>query len=531
VARQRSRDPAPAADASLYRRLIDLAPDAMVGVDPDGVIVLVNTQAETLFGYGRDELLGRRVEVLVPEAARAVHPQHRSGYLRHPTPRPMGLGLALAARRRDGSEFPAEISLAALDTDTGVLVCASIRDMTERLAAERERERLALEAELERTERQVLQSQRLESLGQLAGGVAHDFNNLLAVISNYAAFVREEVEAELVTTGHQRWRQARRDIGNIEQAAEAAASLTRQLLTFARRDVVNARPVDLNGLVGETVELLERTLGEDVALDVRLAPGTPTVLADPGQLQQVVVNVAINARQAMPGGGTIRIETAHVTSSEGGDEVHLVVADTGTGMAPDVLARAFDPFFTTRGSSEGTGLGLATVYGIVTQAGGRASLRSEAGAGTEFTAAFPAASAAPLAPPPAVPPPAAGPGTVLVVDDEAGIRDVAERILVRHGYDVLVASNADEACDLARRHPGHLDLVVSDVIMPGCNGPELVDRLHEIRPGLPVVFMSGYPGTELQARSSVGTDYELVEKPFNERSLLDAVAGVIARSA
>jgi PAS domain S-box-containing protein len=527
---QRTRDPAPTADPSLYRTLIDLAPDAMVGVDERGVIVLVNAQAETLFGYSRDELLGQPVEILVPDAARAAHPRHRAAYASDPRPRPMGLGLALGARRSDGSEFPAEISLAAVATDAGRLVSASIRDMTERLAAEREREQLALEAELERTERQVLQSQRLESLGQLAGGVAHDFNSLLAVIGNYAAFVREEIEAEIERTGDDRWEVVRRDVHHIEQAADNAAGLTRQLLTFARREVVHPRPLDLNDVVEETVGLLQRTLGEDVQLVVDLASDLARVVGDRGQLQQVLVNVAINARHAMPGGGTLHISTSNEGDGDHAPTVRLTVADTGCGMPPEVAARAFEPFFTTRTTEHGTGLGLATVYGIVTQAGGMAGVRSEVGVGTVFTADFPATDAAVAAPEPPRSPSATGPGTILVVDDEAGIREVAERILIRRGYDVIVASGVDEALDLARRHPGRIDLLVSDVIMPGCNGPELVTRLRAIQPDLPVVFMSGYTGTELAERSSIGERYELVEKPFSERGLVEVVASVLARS-
>lgn len=525
---QRTRDPAPAADASLYRTLIDLAPDAMVGVDERGVIVLVNAQAELLFGYSRDDLLGKPVEVLVPEAARGAHPGHREAYADDPRPRPMGLGLALGARRSDGSEFPAEISLAAVETPSGRLVSASIRDMTERLAAERERERLVLEAELERTERQVLQSQRLESLGQLAGGVAHDFNNQLAVIRNYAAFVREEIEVELQRGTAERWVTARRDIGHIEQAAEHATHLTRQLLTFARREVVHALALDLNEVVRETVGLLERTLGEDVEVDVDLADDLRPVVADRGQLQQVLVNVAINARHAMPGGGTLRIVTSNETGVGAIPIVRLTVADTGCGMPPEVLARAFEPFFTTRTSDQGTGLGLATVYGIVAQTGGLASLRSEVGVGTVFTADLIAADGDAATP---VATPAREiqvlPRTILVVDDEAGIRDVAERILVRHGYEVIVAADASEAVDLATRHPGVIDAVVSDVIMPGCNGPELVDRLRAIRPHIAVVFMSGYTGTELAERASVGESYDLLEKPFTERGLIEVIATIL----
>src|SRR5579863_10291053 len=265
-----------------FSGLLEAAPDAMVCVDADGRIALVNAQTERLFGYGRDELVGQPVEMLVPDAVRDAHPGHRAGYVADPAPRPMGAEMELAGRRRDGSTFPAEISLSAIDTEQGILVSAAVRDVTDRLEIAAERERLRSQAERDKLERQLHQSQRLESLGQLAGGVAHDFNNLLGVISNYATFVGEEVAKELPD---RRWQAVRDDIGEVKQAAERAAGLTHQLLAFARQEVIQPRVLNLNDVVGSVEQLLIRTLGEHIELIADLADDLPPVLADPGQIE------------------------------------------------------------------------------------------------------------------------------------------------------------------------------------------------------------------------------------------------------
>jgi len=516
-------------DESLYRRLIDLAPDAMIGVDEAGTIVLVNSQAETLFGYARDWLIGQSIELLVPGHARRLHPNHRRSYLEDPKPRPMGRGLQLSARRKDGSEFPAEISLGAIATDRGRMVSAAIRDVTDRLAAEHEREQLVLQAERDRSERQLLQSQRLESLGQLAGGVAHDFNNLLAVITNYAAFAYEAVELSLTEHGDGNLRTPLRDLSQIERAAAAAAQLTRQLLTFARRDMVRPQLLDLAAVVGETADLLQRSLGEDVHLLVQSEPGLLPVLADPGQLQQVLVNLALNARQAMPHGGTLMIGTRNERDALG-SWVVLTVSDTGVGMDDATLERAFEPFFTTRSTDQGTGLGLSTVYGIVSQAGGTAAFTSEVAVGTTFTARFPAGHGWPDTSHGGQPrPPAHTGATVLVVDDERGVRDVVERILLRRGHMVLVAGGGDEALRIAQQHPGEIDVLLTDVIMPGLTGPDLALALRDLRPAMRVVYMSGYAGTDLAERITMDRDVELVSKPFTEAQLVTVVDDALHR--
>ena len=379
-----------------FQRLLEAAPDAILCVAGDGQIVLVNAQAERLFGYPRQELLGQPLELLVPDEARIRPAQHRPGYAARPHTRPMGVGLELAGRRRDGSVFPAEVSLAAIDTDSGLLITAAVRDVTERLAAQSERERLKTQAERDRLERQLQQSQRLNSLGELAGGVAHDFNNLLGVISSYAAFAAEDVPEQAPP---ECWQALRADLEQVERAAGRAAELTHQLLSFARREVAQRQVLNLHEVVAGVEQLLQRTLGEHV--DLATVPGRDLspVLADPGQIEQVLVNLAINARDAMPAGGRLTIETGNVDVDEvyaasraelaAGRYVSLRVSDTGTGMTAQVVDRAFEPFYTTKPKGEGTGLGLASVYGIITQAGGNVRIYSEPGLGTTVVVLLP----------------------------------------------------------------------------------------------------------------------------------------------
>ena len=514
--------------------LLEAAPDAIVAVDAAGRIALVNAQAERLFGYSRQELVGEAVELLVPEAARDVHPARRSSYFARPTHRPMGAGMQLVGRRKDGSEFPAEISLSALETEEGLLVSAAVRDVSERIEAQSERERLEARAERERLESQLHQSQRLESLGQLAGGVAHDFNNVLGAIMNYASFVGEEIAAAAATGLTRDWATVERDVLQIQRAAERGAQLTHQLLAFARREVVRPQVLVLNDVVGDVEQLLRRSIGEHVELVTSLAPDLSPVLADRGQMEQVLVNLAVNARDAMPSGGTLTIETENVLLDEGsaakvpgsraGGHVRLQMSDTGVGMDAGVLSRAFEPFFTTKPKGQGSGLGLATVYGIITQAGGVADIRSEPGRGMTFTALLPATEEPGRVPEQAGQKRETGGGeTVLVVEDEEGVRDVTERILSHNGYAVLTAPNGPAAIDLVRDHYGWIDLLLTDVVMPQMLGKELAERVRELRPGIRVVFMSGYAEPVLGSQRTLEEGLTLVEKPFSAATLLAQV--------
>jgi len=532
------RSPQPSADIAL----LELVPDAIVGVGSDGAIAFVNAQAEALFGFAREELLGRPVEVLLPDRFQEAHRSHREDYFDDLHTRPMGTGLELRGRRRDGREFPTEISLASIATEDGPLVIAAIRDLSERLEMASEKERLLAEAERERLKNQLHHARRLESLGELAGGIAHDFNNLLAVIINYAAFVAEDLDGASAEADGERWRSAREDVEQVRLAAERAAHLTHQLLAFARREVVQPEVVDVNEVVGDIEQLLLRTLGEHIELRSSLAEHLGAILIDPGQLEQILVNLAVNARDAMPDGGVLTIDTANVeidapyASSRPelspGPYVRLRVSDTGTGMPREVAERAFDPFYTTKPAGQGTGLGLATVYGIVEQAGGRAQIYSEAGIGTTFSALLPATERTDT--PETRQPDAARPrgeATILLVEDEQALREVTVRILSGGGYRVIAAADGREALALAEAHAGEIDLLLSDVVMPYLHGPQLAERIQRARPSIRVLFMSGFAQPILDSGGHMEDGSTLIEKPFSGPALLVKVAQVLERKA
>jgi PAS domain S-box-containing protein len=521
----------------VFHALLDAAPDAIIAVDRGGRIVLVNAQAEVLFGYDRSDLVGEMLEMLVPDSVRDLHPQRRKSYFDGPVPRPMGAGIELAARRRDGTEFPAEISLSSIETDDGLLVSAAIRDVSERKRAEAqfqmERERLTAQAERERLEARMHQSHRLESLGQLAGGVAHDFNNLLAVILNYTTFIGEELDIAAAESGGNRWDAVRQDVEQVQLAAGRATQLTRQLLAFGRREVVRPQALRLGDVIRGMEQLLRRTIGENVDLVIDAASELPIVMADRGQLEQVLVNLAINARDAMPGQGTLTIDTCgvqvddndaiHLGVSSGG-YVRLRVSDTGAGMGPEVAKRVFEPFFTTKPRGEGSGLGLATVYGIIAQAGGSAQIDSEPGLGTTFTALFPASEAEPAVAEQASVKAGTGRGEmILVVEDEDALREVTRRILIRNGHSVLTAADGIEAIEVAKGYEGEIHLLLTDVVMPQMLGKEVADRIQSIRPGIPVLFMSGYAQPVLASHGTMEDGVTLLEKPFTEAGLLAKV--------
>ena len=485
--------------------LLLAAPDAILVLD-EGVIMLVNDRAEELFGYPRAELLGRHVRMLLTDVSRATYDQ-RARLIGEVRPGPIG-AITTTVRRRDGTEVPVESSSSVVDTPQGRLAIAVVRDVTERARAEQEKARL-------RAETQVHRSQRLESLGQLAGGIAHDFNNMLGVIVNYANFVIEEAESDAPDV-----KMIVADARQVVRAGERGTDLTHQLLAFARREVVRPQVLDLNDVIGEVEEMLRRSIGEHITLIVRPGAHLPPVTCDPGQIEQLLVNLALNARDAMPAGGNLVIDTeAH------DDQVRMRISDSGRGMAADVVEHAFEPFFTTKANGEGTGLGLATVYGIVSQAGGEVSIASEPGLGTTVTVLLPAASAADS--PAAVdagPAPTNGHGeTLLVVEDEAALRDVAGRILSGAGYRVLSAECGPEALELAARHEGAIDLLVSDVVMPGMLGKDLAERLVDSRPETRVLYMSGYAQPVLHTHGTLDPGVALLEKPFTANDLLTAV--------
>jgi PAS domain S-box-containing protein len=498
----------------LYRALVDAAPDAIVLVDADGIIRLVNRQAERLFDYDRRELIGSRLERLIPERARVNHRDRHSAYVSHPRTRPMGSGLDLTAVRRGGEEFPVDIALSSILTPDGLLVAAAVRDMTERVRGERER--LRLQQEL--SDARLRQAERLETVGQLAGGIAHDFNNLLAVILNYTEFLKERAaDTEM-----------EEDLDAIERAASRAAELTRQLLIFARRDVPRPVLLDVNAVIGGIEKILRHAIGEHIELHVTLGDRVPPVRIDPGQLEQVLLNVAVNARDAMPNGGTLTIATKRE-----GDEVDIALQDTGIGMPPEVKARAFEPFFTTKPVGVGTGLGLATVHGIVTTAAGSVRLSSEPGRGTMVTIRLPAAEDAPQqhATTSGVTGAPRGDGeSILLVEDEPDVLQTAKRVLEGHGYRVVARSKTSDAIEYLSSAAERVDLLVTDVVMPGPSGVQLARQARALRPGLPILFMSGY-APEIVAAQGVDEGGSLISKPFTRDELLAAVRRALRHGA
>jgi signal transduction histidine kinase len=396
----------------------------------------------------------------------------------------------------------------------------------------------ALPQQRDKSQEQLMQSQRLESLGQLAGGVAHDFNNLLGVILNYASFASEELGEAGESDWAARGESARADLGQITRAGERAAGLTRQLLAFARREVIRPQVLDLDTAITAVEEMLRRTLGEQVELVISLAGDLQPVLADPGQLEQVLVNLAVNARDAMPGGGTLTIDTGNIivddetiaggSKSRQGQNVRLRVSDSGTGMPPDVIEHVFDPFFTTKEEGAGTGLGLATVYGIITQADGHIRIYSEPGMGTTITITLPvtAEAAIPIVEP--VPYRRTPKGeTVLVVEDEAELREVTRRIFTRNGYQVITAASGPEALATAAGHPGEIHLLVTDVVMPRMLGREVAEKMRVVKPGIEVLYMSGYARPVLASYGRLDPNVALVEKPFSEADLLARAGQVL----
>jgi len=442
--------------------------------------------------------------------------------------------------KAEGEKTVAEVERVKAEGEKTVAEGVRVKAEGEKTVAEEVR--LEVAADRERLEAQLHQSQRMESLGQLAGGVAHDFNNLLAVILNYASFVAEELSSAVASSSGMKWEGPLKDVEQIQLAAERASVLTHQLLSFARREVVQARPLSLNGAITRMSQILRRTIGEQIQLVINLADDLPMVMADPGQIEQIVLNLAINARDAMPMGGTLSIET---TLREVGEDDDLStqlpsgffvccrVSDNGTGMSTEVRDRAFEPFFTTKPRGEGSGLGLATVYGIISQSGGHTRIYSEEGVGTSITILLPVAARADTGIEPARDhrgnEQLVGAETILVVDDEDALREVTRRILTRNGYTVLTAANGIEARQLAESFADQIHLVLTDVIMPGMQGPTVASEVKKYRPDVRVLFMSGHAQPVLEAEAMLGTDFVLVEKPFDQVMLLESVRKVLDR--
>jgi PAS domain S-box-containing protein len=381
-------------------------------------------------------------------------------------------------------------------------------------------------------EEQFRQAQKLDAVGGLAAGIAHDFNNLMTIVSGYC-----EVLAPRLANDPE----ALEDLNEIRHAGASATALTRQLLTFSRRQVVQPRLIDLNEVLTDSSNMLRRAVEKHIQIDLKLTSGLPSIRVDPGQLEQVMLNLVINARDAMPRGGVIAIETGPARLDQAyaglhldlkpGDYVLMSISDTGTGMSPEVRARLFEPFFTTKERGRGTGLGLATVYGIVKQSDGHISVYSEVGIGTTFKIYWPIGApggAAEAAPSTAIPMELYGTETVLVVEDEPPLSALAQRVLEMHGYLVLLAANGDEAEQVCRTHTGPVHVVLMDVIMPGRSGPEVAEWMAEHRPEAKVIYLSGYTGNAIDRHGVLPAGAVLLQKPYPVDVLLSTLREALA---
>ena len=528
------RPEAPQSAGSDGEDLLNLLADPVVGLDGERRISYWNRAAERTYGFSAAEALG------------ADHVE----LLRTRFPLPLGELLEtladtgcwqgnLVLRTKSETELTVESRWAADYDELGNLSgsIAVDRDITIRREEQAEDEFRVASSERERLQGRMRRTERLESVGQLAGGVAHDFNNLLAIIINYGALVSAELEDDSRARGDERWKLLLEDLGEIDLAATRAARLTHHLLSFSRQDIHAPAPMDVNDAISGIQEMLRRTLGEHVQLDSTLGEGLHMIRADSSQLGHALVNLAVNARDAMPRGGKLTIDTADVEVDgdyaasrpdlEPGHYVRVRVSDTGRGMAPEVVQHAFDPFFTTKPLGKGTGLGLATVYGIITRSGGHAHFYSEPGVGTTFVALFPALDVLPAGEREEPAPIVCGGATILLVEDEQALRAVTRRILEAAGYRVLVAAGGPEALAALGPDGEPVDLLLSDVVMPEMLGPELASRLRERKPSIRVLYMSGFAQPVLGQAMELGT-VAMIEKPFTAPALLRRIEQALA---
>ena len=494
--------------------LFEGAPEAIVITDERDRVVRVNGEFTRLFGYQLEEIRGRDLDDLVV-------PEERRGEGKSFAERVLSgdhVSEETVRRHRDGREIPVSVLGFPVRVAEGRHGTYAIyRDISARLHLEDE----------------LLQARKMESIGRLAGGVAHDFNNILTAILGYLEAARADLGAGLRPDA---------DLEQVERAAHRAAELTRQLLGFARQQIAEPRVVDLDRLTRSMENLLGRLLGADVHLTVALEPGLGPVRVDPGQFEQVLVNLAVNARDAMPRGGRLTIEARNLalgpdTLSPGqelrpGDYVELLVGDTGIGMDSETVLRAFDPFYTTKQAGSGTGLGLATCYGIIKQSGGHISVASAPGRGTTFRVLLPRVgeSPEPEAAEAAALPAAGGSETVLVVEDEPQVRVLLQRLLGQQGYSVLAAADGDEALALAHAHPGAIQLLLTDVVLPRMSGREVARRLDAHRPGLPVLYVSGHTEDAIVERGVLETGLDFLPKPYTRAEVLRRVREALDRA-
>jgi len=501
---------------ALLKSIVDTVVDGIITIDGNGRIESFNHAAESIFGYEAHEVIGSNVKILMPQPYHGEHDAYLEKYARSAEAGIIGNGREVRGRRKDGTSFPLDLAVSRFEQEGRTCFTGLVRDLTAR----------------RKMERQLQEAQKMEAMGQLAAGVAHDFNNLLTVISGYSDLLLHTLEPE---------DPVHPQVSEIHDAARRASSLTRQLLAASRQQVLEPRVLDVNEIVADSSRMLRRLIGEDIKFDTVLGAGLPSVLADPGQIGQVLLNLAVNARDAMPSGGRLIIETAAI-EVEGrlaasprhlntGRYVRIAVSDTGHGMDAETATRVFEPFFTTKGVGKGTGLGLSVVHGIVKQSGGAIDVYSEPGTGTVFKIYLPAVdgrkekegSGRTTAP-------ATGNETILLVEDDRAVRDLGARILRRSGYTVVEAIHGPDALRIAEQPGESIDLVLTDVVMPEMGGRRLVELLRERRPSIKVVFMSGYPDDAVVRQGILQADIEFLEKPFTPVTLARKIREVLDKA-
>ena len=494
---------------ALSRAMLDSSLDAVVTIDEDGAIVEFNPAAEQIFGRSRSEVLGQQMpELLIPPSLRDAHHRGFERFLATGDGPILGKRLQLTALRADGSEFPVELAINKVASDGPILFTGYLRDVSEQ----------------RQLEQQQRQSQKMEAVGQLAGGIAHDFNNLLALIE--------------ITNHTMRKAGASEDrLNTVAQAVERGSGLTRQLLAFAKRQPLEPQPLEPNEIVTELIDLVKPLLGSQVSLNVALDPDAGAILADRAQIEQVLMNLIVNARDAMPDGGELSIETGNRDLDESyapyepnlkaGSYVMFAVSDTGTGMDEATRARLFEPFYSTKGD-QGSGLGLATAYGIVQQAGGFIWVYSQLGYGTSFKVYLPRTQATEITPMV----PVANGERILVVEDDPQIGVAVVRILAEGGYDAQLASTRDEALAATSEDGAPFAAVLCDVMVGSTSGPAIVDALRRSHPALSVLYMSGYAPRGADEHDAVTLDErsEFIGKPFSADLLLGRLQGLLGRA-
>ena len=494
-AARREAELALTASETRFQDLFEVAPDGILVFGADGVIVLANARAHEMLGA--PSLVGQNVELFLPDEARFGAARSRD----------------VDARRQDGATLPVDVALGQSTIDGRPVTLAMIRDIGDRRILEQ----------------RFRQTQKLEAIGSLAGGIAHDFNNLLSIILSYSAMISSELKPG---------DPMREDLEEVHRAALRAADLTRQLLAFGRKQILSPRPILLNDVMRGCHAMLRRLVGEDIEFTTLPSQSLGTTVVDPSQVEQVIMNLVVNARDAMPTGGKLTIETANVDLDEGyaaqhqgvtpGRYVMLAITDTGFGMDPDTQARIFEPFFTTKDVGKGTGLGLSTVFGIVKQSGGHIWVYSEPGKGTTFKVYFPRSDehAVDTDPPPP-PPTARGAETILLVEDDDALRALTTTILRRNGYHVLEAQSGGDALLICEQHGATIHLLLTDVVMPKMNGRQVAERLRAVRGTMRVLFMSGYTDNSIVHHGVLDSDVAFLQKPITPETLLRKVREVL----